>query len=87
MDEGVVSGSVDVGLGVRPRHTGQHPMTSERIIIDVGAPSVVFAMELDIWGTVINSTAAMSTQDGLKYKGGMVLTGHQQIQVGCCRGS
>ena len=62
MDEGVVSGSVNVGLGERPRHTGQHPMTSERVIIDIGAPSVVFAVELDIWSTVINGTAAMSTQ-------------------------
>ena len=37
-------------------------MTSERVIIDIGAPSVVFAVELDIWSTVINGTAAMSTQ-------------------------
>ena len=62
MDEGIVPGSVNVGLRERPCHTGQHPMTSERVIIDIGAPSMVFAVELDVWSTVINSTAAMSTQ-------------------------
>ena len=62
MDEGVVPGSVNVGLGECPRHAGQHPMTSERVIIDIGAPSMVFAVELDIWRTVINSTETMLTQ-------------------------